>query len=194
MARFNLSEIQAQAILDMQLKRLQGLEKEKLEAEYKELEEKIAYYQRVLSDMGLVKDILKDELTVIRDKYGDDRKTEIQDVEDEIDVEDLIEEEECCYTLSARGYIKRMPVDTYRSQKRGGRGVSGQSLREEDYVKNLFIASTHDYVLFFTNAGRVHRRKGYLIPEAGRTAKGTAIVNILPLEPGEEVTLSLIHI
>ena len=188
MTRFSLSEVQAQAILDMQLKRLQGLEKEKLEAEYKELEEKIAYYQRVLSDMGLVKDILKEELTVIRDKYGDDRKTEIQDVEDEIDVEDLIEEEECCYTLSARGYIKRMPVDTYRSQKRGGRGVSGQSLREEDYVKNLFIASTHDYVLFFTNAGRVHRRKGYLIPEAGRTAKGTAIVNILPLEPGEEVT------
>ena len=136
--------------------------------------------------------ILKDELTEIRDKYGDDRRTEIQDVEDEIDIEDLIEEEDCCYTLSNAGYIKRMPVDTYRTQRRGGRGVSGQSLKEEDYVKNLFIASTHDYVLFFTNRGRVHRKKGYLIPEAGRTARGTNIVNILPLEPDERVTAMLL--
>ena len=188
MARFGLDQVQAQAILDMRLKALQGLDREKLQKEYDDLEEKIAYFRRVLSDDALVRQILKEELSALAEKFGDERKTEIQDVEDEIDVEDLIEEEECCYTLSARGYIKRMPVDTYRSQKRGGRGVSGQSLREEDYVKNLFSASTHDYVLFFTNAGRVHRRKGYLIPEAGRTAKGTAIVNILPLEPGEEVT------
>ena len=125
-------------------------------------------------------------------KYGDDRLTEIQDVEDEIDIEDLIEEEDCCYTLSNAGYIKRLPVDTYRTQRRGGRGVSGQSLKEEDYVKNLFIASTHDYVLFFTNTGRVHRKKGYLIPEAGRTARGTNIVNILPLEQGERVTAMLL--
>ena len=192
MERFGLSEVQAQAILEMRLKALQGLDREKLENEYKELEEKIAYYKQVLGDMNLVKGILKDELTAIRDKYGDDRMTEIQDVEDEIDVEDLIEEEDCCYTLSAGGYIKRMPVDTYRSQKRGGRGVNAQSLKDEDYVKNLFIASTHDYVLFFTNTGRVHRRKGYLIPEASRTARGTAIVNVLPLEPGEEVTAMLL--
>ena len=192
MERFGLSEVQAQAILDMQLKRLQGLEKDKLQAEYNELEERIAYYNRVLSDMELVKGIVRDELTAIRDKYGDERLTEIQDVEDEIDDEDLIEEEACCYTLSNAGYIKRLPVDTYRSQRRGGRGVSGQTLKEEDYIKNLFIASTHDYLLFFTNLGRVHRRKGYLIPEAGRTAKGTNIVNILPLENGERVTAMLL--
>ena len=192
MERFGLSEIQAQAILDMQLKRLQGLEKDKLLAEYHELEEKIAYYQKVLGDMELVKGIVRDELTAIRDKYGDARRTEIVDVEDEIDDEDLIEEEDCCYTLSEGGYIKRLPVDTYRSQKRGGRGVSGQSLREEDYIKNLFIASTHDYLLFFTNTGRVHRRKGYLIPEAGRTARGTHIANVLPLEQEERVTAMLL--
>ncbi|MGN1306282.1 MAG: DNA gyrase subunit A [Faecousia sp.] len=192
MERFGLSEIQAQAILDMQLKRLQGLEKDKLLAEYHELEEKIAYYQKVLGDMELVKGIVRDELTAIRDKYGDARRTEIVDVEDEIDDEDLIEEEDCCYTLSEGGYIKRLPVDTYRSQKRGGRGVSGQSLREEDYIKNLFIASTHDYLLFFTNTGRVHRRKGYLIPEAGRTARGTHIANVLPLEQDERVTAMLL--
>ena len=192
MQRFGLDDIQAQAILDMRLKALQGLDREKLQNEYRELEERIAYYQRVLGDMGLVKSILKEELTAIRDKYGDERRTEIQDVEDEIDIEDLIEEEDCCYTLSNAGYIKRMPVDTYRVQRRGGRGVSGQSLKEEDYVKNLFIASTHDYVLFFTNRGRVHRRKGYLIPEAGRTARGTNIVNILPLEPEERVTAMLL--
>lgn len=192
MQRFGLDDIQAQAILDMRLKALQGLDREKLQNEYQELEGRIAYYERVLGDMGLVKSILKDELTAIRDKYGDERRTEIQDVEDEIDIEDLIEEEDCCYTLSNAGYIKRLPVDTYRTQRRGGRGVSGQSLKEEDYVKNLFIASTHDYVLFFTNTGRVHRKKGYLIPEAGRTARGTNIVNILPLEQGERVTAMLL--
>lgn len=192
MQRFGLDDIQAQAILDMRLKALQGLDREKLQNEYQELEDRIAYYERVLGDMGLIKSILKDELTAIRDKYGDERRTEIQDVEDEIDIEDLIEEEDCCYTLSNAGYIKRLPVDTYRTQRRGGRGVSGQSLKEEDYVKNLFIASTHDYVLFFTNTGRVHRKKGYLIPEAGRTARGTNIVNILPLEQGERVTAMLL--
>ena len=192
MQRFGLDDIQAQAILDMRLKALQGLDREELQNEYQELEDRIAYYERVLGDMGLVKSILKDELTAIRDRYGDERRTEIQDVEDEIDIEDLIEEEDCCYTLSNAGYIKRLPVDTYRTQRRGGRGVSGQSLKEEDYVKNLFIASTHDYVLFFTNTGRVHRKKGYLIPEAGRTARGTNIVNILPLEQGERVTAMLL--
>ena len=192
MQRFGLDDIQAQAILDMRLKALQGLDREKLQNEYQELEDRIAYYERVLGDMGLVKSILKDELTAIRDKYGDERRTEIRAVEDEIDIEDLIEEEDCCYTLSNAGYIKRLPVDTYRTQRRGGRGVSGQSLKEEDYVKNLFIASTHDYVLFFTNTGRVHRKKGYLIPEAGRTARGTNIVNILPLEQGERVTAMLL--
>ena len=192
MERFSLSEIQAQAILDMQLKRLQGLEEDKLKAEYAELEKKIAYYLQVLGDMNLVKQIVKDELTAIRDKYGDGRLTEIQEVEDEIDDEDLIEEETCCFTLSNAGYIKRLPVDTYRAQRRGGRGVNGQNLKEEDFVKNLFIASTHDYLLFFTNLGRVHRRKGYLIPEAGRAARGTNIVNVLPLEQGETVTAMLL--
>ena len=192
MNRFQLSEVQAQAILDMQLKRLQGLERDKLLAEYKEIEEKIAHYQEILGDIRLVRSILKEELTAIRDKFGDGRKTEIQDVEDEIDVEDLIEEEDCCYTLSSQGYIKRMPVDTYRSQRRGGRGINGQNLKEEDYVKSIFVASTHDYVLFFTDTGRVHKKKGYLIPEASRTARGTAIVNVLPLEPGEKVTAMLL--
>ena len=191
MARFGLSDVQAQAILDMQLKRLQGLEKEKLQAEYEELERKIAYYQEILADENKVKAVLKDELLEIREKYGDDRLTEIQDVEDEIDVEDLIEEEECCYTLSSLGYIKRLPTSTYRSQKRGGKGVTAQTLKEEDYVKSLFVASTHDYLLFFSNTGKVHRRKGYRIPEAGRTARGTAIVNVLPLEPGETITAML---
>ena len=184
MSRFGLSEVQAQAILDMQLKRLQGLERDKLLAEYKEIQEKIAYYQRILEDIHLVKSILKEELTAIRDKFGDSRKTEIQDVEEEI--------EDCCYTLSSQGYIKRMPVDTYRSQRRGGRGINGQNLKEEDYVKSIFVASTHDYVLFFTDTGRVHKKKGYLIPEASRTARGTAIVNVLPLEPGEKVTAMLL--
>ena len=192
MERFGLSEIQAQAILDMQLKRLQGLEREKLENEYKEIEAKIAYYKELLADINKVKAVLKDELIEIRDKYGDERWTEIQDVEDEIDVEDLIEEEDCCYTLSNQGYIKRMPTSTYRTQRRGGRGISAQNLKEEDYVKSLFIASTHDQLLFFSNTGRVHRRKGYLIPEASRTARGTAIVNVLPLEPEEKITAMLL--
>jgi DNA gyrase subunit A len=191
MARFGLDEVQAQAILDMQLKRLQGLEREKLETEYKELEERIAYYNRLLSDEALLKSVLKTELTEIRDKYGDERKTEIQDVEDEIDIEDLIEEEECVFTLSQGGYIKRVPVSTYRVQNRGGRGVSATSLREEDYVSTVFTASTHDYLLFFTNTGRVHRRKGYMIPEASRTARGSNIVNFLSIEPGERVTAML---
>jgi len=192
MERFGLSEIQAQTILDMRLKALQGLEHEKLLAEYDEIEQRIAYYESVLGDINLVKGILKDELTAIRDRYGDERRTEIVDVVDEIEDEDLIEERESCYTLSEGGYIKRLPVDTYRSQRRGGRGVSGQSLKDEDYIKNLFIASTHDYLLFFTNTGRVHRRKGYQIPESGRTSKGTHIANVLPLEAGETVTAMLL--
>ena len=192
MERFGLSEIQAQTILDMRLKALQGLEHEKLQNEYEELEKKIAYFERVLSDIELVKQILKDELTQIRDKYGDERRTEIVDVVEEIEDEDLIEEQDSCYTLSEGGYIKRLPVDTYRAQKRGGRGISGQSLKEEDNVKSLFIASTHDYLLFFTNMGRVHRRKGYQIPESGRTSKGSHIANVLPLEADEKVTAMLL--
>lgn len=192
MERFGLSDVQAQAILDMQLKRLQGLDREKLEAEYKELEDRIAYYQRVLGDPELVKSILKEELIALRDKYGDGRFTEIQDVEDEIDIEDLIEEEDCCFTISNQGYVKRMPVDTYRTQSRGGRGVNAQNLKDEDFVKTLNVASTHDHILFFTDQGRVHHRKGYQIPEAGRTARGTAMVNVLPLEPEESVTAMVV--
>ena len=192
MERFGLSDVQAQCILDMRLKALQGLEREKLTAEYEELEKKIAYFHDVLGDINLVKGILKDELIAIRDKFGDERLAEIQNVEDEIDIEDLIEEETCCYTLSSQGYIKRMAVDTYRAQKRGGRGVNAQNLKDDDFVRQLFIASTHDYILFFSNMGRVHRRKGYLIPEAGRTARGTAIVNVLPLESGERITAMLL--
>ena len=191
MERFNLSEIQAQVVLDMQLKRLQGLEREKLEAEYEELEKRIAYYRELLSNEEMLKGVLKDELTAIRDKYGDDRLTEIQDVEDEIDIEDLIEEEQCVFTLSHAGYCKRVPASTYRSQKRGGRGVTGMTTKEEDFVEGVITASTHDYILFFTNLGKVHRRKGYQIPEAGRTAKGTNLVNILPFEPGEKVTAGI---
>ncbi len=192
MSAFGLSEVQAQAILDMQLKRLQGLDREKLAAEYKELQEKIAYFQKVLADPALVRQILKDELTALRDKYGDGRLTEIQDVEDEIDIEDLIEEETCAFTISNQGYVKRMPVDTYRTQSRGGRGVNAQNLKEEDFVRSLHIASTHDHILFFTDQGRVHHRKGYQIPEAGRTARGTAMVNILPLLPEESVTAMVV--
>ena len=191
MERFNLSEIQAQVVLDMQLKRLQGLEREKLQNEYDELEKRIEYYRELLSDEQMLKGVLKDELIAIRDKYGDDRRTEIQDVEDEIDIEDLIEEEQCVFTLSHAGYIKRVPASTYRAQRRGGRGVTGQTLKEEDFVESVFSASTHDYILFFTSLGKVHRKKGYQIPEAGRTAKGTNIVNILPLEPGETVTAGI---
>ncbi len=190
--RFSLDDIQAQAILDMRLKALQGLDREKLQNEFNELQEKIGYYQALLADPVKLRGVLREELIEIRDKFGDERKTEIQEIEDEIDIEDLIEEETCAFTLSNHGYIKRMPVDTYRTQSRGGRGVNAQNLKDEDYVKSLNIASTHDYMLFFTDKGKVHLRKGYQIPEAGRTARGTAIVNVLPLEPGESVTAMVI--
>ena len=193
MERFGLSDVQAQAILDMRLKALQGLDREKLENEYKELQERIAYFQQLLSDEGMLRGVLKDELTAIRDKYGDERVTEIQDVEDEIDIEDLIEEEECVFTLTAAGYIKRLPASTYKTQRRGGKGITAMATKEEDYVDTVFTASTHDFILFFTNKGRVHRKKGYQIPEASRTAKGTNLVNILPLESGEKVT-AMIHL
>ena len=192
MERFGLDDVQAQAILDMRLKALQGLDREKLQAEFDELQKKIAYYLELLADKLKLQGVLREELIEIRDKFGDDRKTEIQEIEDEIDIEDLIEEETCAFTLSNQGYIKRMPVDTYRTQSRGGRGVNAQNLKEEDYVKSLNIASTHDHILFFTDRGRVHHRKGYQIPEAGRTARGTAIVNVLPLEMGESVTAMVI--
>ena len=191
MARFSLSDIQAQAILEMRLKALQGLDREKLQNEYDELEKKIAYFVELLSNETMLKGVLKDELIEIRDKYGDERKTEIQDVEDEIDIEDLIEEEQCVFTLSHGGNIKRVPVDEYTAQKRGGKGVRAATLRDEDYVETVFTASTHDYILFFTDRGRCYRKKGYLIPEAGRTAKGTNLVNILPFEPGEKVTAGI---
>ena len=192
MDRFGLDDIQAQAILDMRLKALQGLDREKLQNEYNELMEKINYYLELLADPAKMRALLREELIAIRDKFGDERKTEIQEIEDEIDIEDLIEEETCAFTLSNQGYIKRMPVDTYRTQSRGGRGVNAQNLKEEDYVKSLTIASTHDHMLFFTDMGKVHHRKGYQIPEAGRTARGTAIVNVLPLDPGESVTAVVI--
>ena len=192
MDRFGLDDIQAQAILDMRLKALQGLDREKLQNEYNELMERINYFLELLADPAKMRAVLREELIEIRDKFGDKRKTEIQDIEDEIDIEDLIEEETCAFTLSNEGYIKRMPVDTYRTQSRGGRGVNAQNLKEEDYVKSLTIASTHDHMLFFTDQGKVHHRKGYQIPEAGRTARGTAIVNVLPLDPGESVTAMVI--
>ena len=192
MERFSLDDVQAQAICDMRLIALQGLNREKLEAEYKELEQKIAYYQELLADETKMRGVLREELIEIRDKFGDKRKTEIQEIEDEIDIEDLIEEEVCAFTLSNQGYVKRMPVDTYRTQSRGGRGVNAQNLKEEDYVKSINIASTHDHILFFTDIGKVHHRKGYQIPEAGRTARGTAMVNVLPLEPGETVTAMVV--
>ncbi len=190
--RFGLDDVQAQAILDMRLKALQGLDREKLQAEFDELQEKIQYYNELLADPEKLKGVLREELIAIRDKFGDKRKTEIQDIEDEIDIEDLIEEETCAFTISNQGYVKRMPVDTYRTQARGGRGVNAQNLKEEDYVKSLNVASTHDHMLFFTDLGKVHHRKGYQIPEAGRTARGTAIVNVLPLEPGESVTAMVV--
>ena len=191
MSRFGLDDVQAQAILDMQLKRLQGLDREKLQAEYRELEEKIAYFQRVLSDEGLVKSILKEELTTIADKFGDDRKTEIQDVEDELDIEDLIEEEQCVFTLTENGYIKRTPVSEYAAQSKGGMGKKGITTREEDTVVDVFTASTHDYILFFTDTGKVYRKKGYQIPESGKAAKGVNIVNIIQVETGEKVQAML---
>ncbi len=192
MARFSLDEVQAQAICDMRLISLQGLNREKLEAEYKDLEEKITYYNQLLTSKDMLKGVLKDELAAIRDKYGDDRVTAIQDIEDEIDIEDLIEEEQCVYTLTDGGYIKRTPASEYRIQAKGGKGNKSMSTKEEDCVNTVFTASTHDYVLFFTNAGRVYRRKGYQIPASGKTAKGTNLVNILPLESSERVS-AMIH-
>ena len=191
MARFGLDDVQAQAILDMRLKALQGLDREKLQNEYDELEKKIAYLVSLLEDPEKLKGVLKDELLAIAGKYGDERKTEIQDVADEIDMEDLIAEEECVFTLSHNGYIKRTPAAEYRAQSRGGKGVRGMATREEDYVESVFTASTHNYVLFFSSRGQVYVRKGYQIPEAGRGARGTNIVNILPLEPEEKISAML---
>ena len=191
MSRFGLDDVQAQAILDMRLKALQGLDREKLQTEYKELEEKIAYFLRILSDEGLVKSILKEELTAIADKFGDNRKTEIQDVEDELDIEDLIEEEQCVFTLTENGYIKRTPVSEYAAQSKGGMGKKGITTRDEDTVVDVFTASTHDYILFFTDTGKVYRKKGYQIPESGKAAKGVNIVNIIQVETGERVQAML---
>ena len=188
MERFGLSEVQAQAILDMRLKALQGLDREKLENEYRELEERIAYFKELLADPEKIKGALREELIAISDKYGDERRTEIQDLEDEIDFEDLIDEEDCVYTLTHNGYIKRLPVSEYRAQGRGGKGVRAMATREEDYVQTVFTASTHDNILFFTNLGKVYVRKGYRIPEAGRSARGSNIVNIIPIDPGEKVS------
>ncbi|MBQ5976691.1 MAG: DNA gyrase subunit A [Oscillospiraceae bacterium] len=188
MARFSLSDVQAQAICDMRLIQLQGLNREKLEQEYKEIEGRIAYYRELLADPEKIKCVLKDELIQLRDKYGDKRRTEIQDVEDEIDIEDLIEEEQCVYTLTHGGYIKRLPVSEYRAQGRGGKGVRAMATKDEDYVSTLFTASTHDNILFFMNTGRVYVKKGYTIPEAGRSARGTNLVNILQIDPGEKVS------
>ena len=193
MQRFSLSDVQAQAILDMRLKALQGLEREKLQNEYDELEKRIAYFRELLADPEKVKAVLRDELIAIRDKYGDARKTEIQDIEDDIDIEDLIEEEQCVFTLSHGGNIKRVPVDEYTAQKRGGKGVRAATLRDEDYVDTVFTASTHDYILFFTNRGRCYRKKGYLIPEAGRTARGVNIVNFIQVEKDEHVN-AMLHV
>ena len=191
MARFSLSDIQAQAILEMRLKALQGLDREKLQNEYDELEKKIAYFVELLSNETMLKGVLKDELIEIRDKYGDERKTEIQDVEDEIDIEDLIEEEQCVFTLTQNGYIKRTGVSEYAAQGKGGMGKKGITTREEDTVVDVFTASTHDYILFFTDTGKVYRKKGYQIPESGKAAKGTNIVNIIQVETGECVQAML---
>ena len=188
MERFKLTDIQAQAILDMQLKRLSGLQREKLEEEYAELMKLIAYYKEVLSSESLVFDIIKTELLEIRDKFGDERLTKIAPAEGEFEEEDLIKEEQTVIALTHFGYIKRMPIDTYKSQKRGGKGITGIATREDDFVKEIFIASTHDTILFFTNKGKMYKLRGFEIPEAGRTAKGTAIVNLLNLDPGEKVS------
>ena len=193
MERFDLSQVQAQAILDMQLRRLQGLEREKIEAEYQELQKKIEYYLNLLSDEEILDQVLIDEITELKDKYGDDRRTEIAAIENEIDVEDLIEEEKSIFTLTMAGYIKRTSTDTYRAQRRGGRGITALTTKDEDNVETIFTASTHDNILFFTDMGRVYMKKGYTIPEAGRMAKGTNIVNIIPIAQGEKVTV-MMHI
>ena len=188
MERFGLTEIQAQAILDMRLRTLSGLQREKIEEEYEQLMKLIAYYKEVLSSERLVFNIIKDELLEIKEKYGDERRTKIVAAEGEMNVEDLIKEEQTVVALTHFGYIKRVPVDTYKSQKRGGKGITGISTREEDFVKEIFTASTHDTILFFSNKGKLYRLRGYEIPEGGRTAKGTAIVNLLRLDPGEKVS------
>ena len=188
MKRFGLSDIQAQAILDMRLKTLSGLQREKIEEEYNELMKLIAHLREILANEQLVLDIIKEELLEIKQKYGDERKTKIVAAEGEINVEDLIKEEQTVVALTHFGYIKRMPIDTYRSQKRGGKGITGISTREEDFVKQIFTASTHDTILFFSNKGKLYRLRGYEIPEAGRTAKGTAIVNLLRLDNGEKIS------
>lgn len=188
MERFGLTDIQAQAILDMQLKRLSGLQREKIEEEYNELMKLIAYYKDVLSSESLVFDIIKTELLEIKEKFGDDRLTKIVAAEGEFEVEDLIKEEQTVVALTNFGYIKRVPVDTYKSQRRGGKGIQGMATRSEDFVKEIFTTSTHDIILFFTNTGKAYQLRGYEVPEAGRTAKGTAIVNILNLEPEEKVS------
>ncbi len=188
MDRFGLSDIQAQAILDMRLKTLSGLQREKIEEEYEQLMALIKHLREILSSEKLVFDIIKEELIEIRDKFGDERKTKIVAAEGEIDIEDLIKEEQTVITLTHFGYIKRLPIDTYRSQRRGGKGITGMTTREDDFVKQIFTASTHDTILFFTNKGKLYKLRGYEVPEAGRTAKGTAIVNLLSLDPGEKVS------
>lgn len=188
MERFGLSDIQAQAILDMRLKTLSGLQREKIDEEYKQLMELIEHLRAVLNSERLVFDIIKEELLEIKEKFGDERKTKIVAAEGEIDVEDLIKEEQCVVALTHFGYIKRMPIDTYKSQRRGGKGITGIATREDDFVKQIFTTSTHDMILFFTNKGKLYKLRGYEVPEAGRTAKGTAIVNLLSLDPGEKVS------
>ncbi len=188
MERFGLSEIQAQAILEMQLRRLQGLEHEKIDAEYKDLQEKIAYYKSLLADEAKLLGVIRDEMQDIKNKYADPRRTQLVANPGEIDVEDLIDEETCVFTLSNLNYVKRTPLMTYKSQNRGGRGIVGMQTRDEDFVKDLFLCSTHDTILFFTDHGRVYRLKGYEVPEAGRTARGMAIVNLLEIAPDESVT------
>lgn len=188
MKRFKLSDIQAQAILDMRLKTLSGLQREKIEEEYNELMKLIEHLRAILGSEKLVFDIIKEELTTIKEKYGDERKTKIVSAEGEFDIEDLIKEEQTVVALTHFGYIKRMPADTYKSQKRGGKGITGISTREEDFVKQIFTASTHDTILFFSNKGKLYKLKGYEIPEGGRTAKGTAIVNLLRLDNGEKIS------
>ncbi len=188
MERFGLSEIQAQAILEMQLRRLQGLEHEKIDAEYKDLQEKIAYYKSLLADEAKLLGVIRDEMQDIKTKYADPRRTQLVANPGEIDVEDLIDEETCVFTLSNLNYVKRTPLMTYKSQNRGGRGIVGMQTRDEDFVKDLFLCSTHDTILFFTDHGRVYRLKGYEVPEAGRTARGMAIVNLLEIAPDESVT------
>ena len=188
MERFSLSDVQAQAILDMRLKALQGLDREKLQNEYDELEKKIAYFVELLSNETMLKGVLKDELLEIRDKYGDERRTRIEEVANEIIDEDLVEKHTCVMTLTHAGYVKRLPSDTYSAQHRGGKGIKGMQTIEDDFIENLFMTTTHHYIMFFTNQGRVYRLKTYEIPESGRTARGTAIVNLLQLQPDEVIT------